>query len=109
MSLSQMVNTRKGSGVDLPAHIHRKWAVANLEPEMNPPPNPLRARTDAMVVAQMQLLQKMANTLAEMQAQLRQDRQQPPPPPPKDKHREFMSHKPLTFSSSQTHYKSMTG
>jgi hypothetical protein len=46
----------------------------------------------------------MANTMAELQAQLRQDRQQPPPPPPlappRYKHREFMSHKPPTFSSS---------
>jgi hypothetical protein len=50
---------------------------------------------------QMQLLQQMANTMVEMQAKLRQDRQQPPPPAtPMDKHREFMSHKPPTFSSS---------
>jgi hypothetical protein len=57
-----------------------------------------------MVVTQMQLLQQMANTMAELQAQLRQDRQQPPPPPPsaplRDKHHKFMSHKPPTFSSS---------
>jgi hypothetical protein len=52
----------------------------------------------------MRLLQQMANTMAELQAQLREDRQQPPPPPPpappRDKHREFMSHKPPTFYSS---------
>jgi uncharacterized lipoprotein YmbA len=74
MSLTQMVNTRKGGGVDLPAHIRRKRAVANPESEMNPPLNPPPAGTDAMVAAQMQLLQQMANTLAEMQARLRQDR-----------------------------------
>jgi hypothetical protein len=59
----------------------------------------------------------MANTMTEMQAQMRQEcqemrqerleRQQqpplPPPPaaaPPWDKHQEFMSHKPPAFSSS---------
>jgi hypothetical protein len=71
---------------------------------MNPPPSPPPAGTDDVVAAQMQLLQQMVNTMAEMQAQIRKDRQQPPPPPPpappRDKHREFMSHKPPTFSSS---------
>jgi hypothetical protein len=70
----------------------------------------------------------MANTTNEMQNQMRQERQEmrqerleirqemrqerlerqqqpplPPPPPlapPRDKHREFMSHKPPTFSNS---------
>jgi hypothetical protein len=87
------------------------------------PPNPPPARTDPVVAAQMQMLQQIANTMTEMQAQMRQERQemrqerqemqeemrqermvrqqQPPPPvPPWDKHREFMSHKPLTFASS---------
>jgi hypothetical protein len=40
MSLTQMVNTRRGGGVDLPTRIRRRRVVANLEPEMNPPPNP---------------------------------------------------------------------
>jgi hypothetical protein len=76
----------------------------------------------------MQMLQQMAKTMNEMQAQMRQERQEmrqerqemcqemrqeqlerhqqpplpppPPPAPPRDKHREFMSHKPPTFSSS---------
>jgi hypothetical protein len=73
----------------------------------------------------MQLLQQMANTMIEMKAQMwqkrremrqkmrqemrqeRLERQQqpplpppPPPAPPREKHREFMSHKPPTFSSS---------
>jgi hypothetical protein len=43
----------------------------------------------------------MSNTMAEMQAQLHNNQQHPPPPPsPRDKHREFMSHKPPTFSNS---------
>jgi hypothetical protein len=56
MFLTQMVNTRKGGGVDLPARIHRSRTVANPKPEMNPPLNPLPAGTDVVVVAQMQLL-----------------------------------------------------
>jgi hypothetical protein len=43
MSLTQMVNTRRGGGVDLPARIHRRRVVANPEPKMNPPLNPLPA------------------------------------------------------------------
>jgi hypothetical protein len=71
-----------------------------------------------MTVAQMRLLQQMANTMIRMQAQIHQERQEmrqerqemrqerhelpppPPPSPPRDKHREFVSHKPPTFSNS---------
>jgi hypothetical protein len=66
MSLTQMVNTRRGGGVDLPARIRRRRAVANPEPEMNPPLNPPSA--DDVAAAQMRLLQQMANTMIEMQA-----------------------------------------
>jgi hypothetical protein len=38
--------------------------------------------------------------MANMQAQLNNNQQHPHQPPPRDKHREFMCHKPLTFSSS---------
>jgi hypothetical protein len=68
--------------VSIYLRIHRRRAVANLEPEMNPPLNPPPDGTDVVVATPMQLLQQIANTMAEMQAQLRQDRQQPPPPPP---------------------------
>jgi hypothetical protein len=87
------------------------------------PPNPPPAGADPAVVAQMQLMQQMADTMADMHAQMRQERQEmrqereemrqerrvqrqqaplppPPPVPPRDKHREFMSHKPPTFASS---------
>lgn len=93
---------------------------------MNPSPNPPPAGVDLVAATQMQLLQQMANTmiemaqmrqecqemrqeLQEMRQELRQERlerqqQQPLPPPlpapPRDKHREFMSHKPPTFSNS---------
>jgi hypothetical protein len=66
-------------------------------------------------------MQQMADTMADMHTQMRQERQEmrqereemrkermgqqqqaplPPPLPPRDKHREFMSHKPPTFASS---------
>jgi hypothetical protein len=70
-------------------------------------------------------MQQMADTMADMHAQMKQERQvmrqereemrqegraqqqqaplpppPPPPVPPRDKHREFMSHKPPTFASS---------
>jgi hypothetical protein len=41
----------------------------------------------------------MANTIANMQAQMNQTLP-PPPPLARDKHREFMSHKPPLFSHS---------
>ena len=66
MSLTQMVNTRRGGGVDLPARIRRRMVVANPEPEMNPPPN--TSPVDDKATAQMRLLQQMANTKTEMQA-----------------------------------------
>jgi hypothetical protein len=91
------------------------------------PPNPPPAGTNPVVAAHMQILQQMANTMHEMQNQMRQERQEmrqerlemrqemrqkrlerqqqpplpppPPPAPPRDKHREFMRHKPPTFSN----------
>jgi hypothetical protein len=121
-----MINTRKGGGIDLPTNHHSKRTVNQSQPEMNPPP----AGTDPIVAAQMRLLQQMTNTKTEMQAQMRQERQEmrqdrqeirqemrqerlemrqvqqeqqllpPPPAPSMDKNREFMSHKPPTFSNS---------
>jgi hypothetical protein len=122
-----MVNTRKGGGIDLPANPHNQRVLRQQQAEMDPP-NPPPAGTDPVVAAQMQMLQQMANTMTNMQAQMRQEHQEmhqerqemreemmqermvrqqqaplpspPPPVPPRDKHREFMSHKPLTFASS---------
>jgi hypothetical protein len=41
---------------------------------MNPPPNP--PPVDDVTNTQMRLLQQMANTMTEMQAQIRQERQE---------------------------------
>jgi hypothetical protein len=116
-----MVNTRNGGSIDLLARIRRRRIVTQPQPEMNPPPNPPLAGTDPVAAAEMQLLQQMYNTMMEMQAQIYQERQEmrqerqeirqerlerqqlpppPPPTPPWDKHREFMSHKTPSFSSS---------
>jgi hypothetical protein len=108
---------------------------------MDPPPPPPPAGVDLTVATQMRIMQQMADTMADMHAQMRQEHQEmrqeqedvrqemcqereeirqerrvqqqqqqqqhqqaplppPPPVPPRDKHREFMSHKPPTFASS---------
>jgi hypothetical protein len=54
---------------------------------------------EQFLATQNQLLTNMANTIANMQAQMNQA----PPPPPlasRDRHREFVSHKPPSFSHS---------
>jgi hypothetical protein len=65
-----MVNTRKGGRIDLPANNRRRRIVNQPQLEMNPPPKPPPARTDLITATQMQLLQQMANTMMEMQAQM---------------------------------------
>jgi hypothetical protein len=54
---------------------------------------------EQFLTAKTQLLTNMANTIANMQAQTNQDPPLPPPPA-RDRHREFMSHKPPSFSHS---------
>jgi hypothetical protein len=67
-----MVNTRKGGGIDLPANPHNRRIVRQQQVEMNPPNHP-PVGTDPMVVAQMQMLQQMANTMTDMQAQMQRE------------------------------------
>jgi hypothetical protein len=68
-----MVNTRKGGRIDLLANHNNKRIVNQPQPEMNPL-NPQSAGTDLVAAAQMQLLEHMANTMTEMQAQMQQER-----------------------------------
>jgi hypothetical protein len=68
-----MVNTRKGGGIDLPANHHSRRIARQPQPKMNPL-NPPLAGTDPVVPAHMQMLQQMANTMNEIQAQMRQER-----------------------------------
>jgi hypothetical protein len=67
-----MVNTRKGGGIDLPANPFN-WRVLRQQQrqaEMNPL-NPPPAGADPVVAAQMQMMQQMADTMADMHAQMR--------------------------------------
>jgi hypothetical protein len=69
-----MVNTRKGGGIDLPANPHNRRVLRQQQQaEMNPP-NPAPVRVDPVVAAQMRIMQHMANTMANMHAQMRQER-----------------------------------
>jgi hypothetical protein len=95
-----MVNTRAGSGVDQPAVP--RWRTRN---NTNPDPQPSQPHQappvgmEQFLAAQTQPLTNMANTITNMQVQMNQA-PPPPPPPTRDRLREFMSHKPPTFSHS---------
>ena len=95
-----MVNTRSGSGVDQPAVP--RWGTSNNTAPNSPQNQQHQAPPTGMeqfLAAQTQLLTNMGNTIANMQAQMNQA-PPPPPPPTRDRHKEFMSHKPPTFSHS---------
>jgi hypothetical protein len=71
-----MVNTRKGGGIDLPPNPHTRRIFRQPQPqpaEMDPPPPP-PARVDPTVATQMRIMQQMADTMADMHAQMRQER-----------------------------------
>ena len=95
-----MVNTRSGSGVDRPAvPRHRdNSSNPNTAPQQN---QQAPAGMEQFLAAQTQLLAGLTNTVAALQAQLNNNNNnQQQQPPPRDRHREFMSHKPPTFSRS---------
>jgi hypothetical protein len=97
---NQMVNTRSGSGVDQPA-VLRQGTNNNTNPDLqpSPPDQAPPAGMEQFLAAQTQLLTNMANTITNMQAQMNQA-PPPPPPPARNRHKEFMSHKPPSFSHS---------
>jgi hypothetical protein len=71
MLLTQMVNTRKGREIDLPANPHN-WRVLRQQQQAEmTPPNPPPVGADPAVAAQMQIMQQMADTMADMHAQMR--------------------------------------
>jgi hypothetical protein len=93
----QMVNTMSGSGVDQPAVPRQETNNStNPDPQQGEPHQAPPAGMEQFLTAQTQLLTNMANTITNMQAQMNQA----PPPPARDRHREFMSHKPPSFSHS---------
>jgi hypothetical protein len=63
---------------DLPTNRHT-WRIfrkpQQQQPEMDPP-QPPAARVDPAVAAQMRIMQQLADTMADMQAQMRQERQE---------------------------------
>jgi hypothetical protein len=78
MYLTQMVNTRRGGGIDLPPRRHTRRIFRQPQPqpvEMNPP-NPPPGGVDPLVAAQMRMMQKMADTMVDMRAQIQQERQE---------------------------------
>jgi hypothetical protein len=100
-SNNQMVNTRSGGGQDVPPVVRAH--IANQQnPVPPPPPNPaMDPATQQFFAAQMQLIQNLTTAVQNLQAQ--QNQPQPPPlapPAPRDKHKEFMSHHPPTYSHS---------
>jgi hypothetical protein len=77
MFLTQMVNTRKGGGIDLPPNRHTRRIYRQpqqQQPEMDPPLPPPTG-VDPTVATQMRIMQQMADTMADMHAQIRQERQ----------------------------------
>ena len=78
MYLTQMVNTRRGGGIDLPPNRHTRRIYRQPQPqpaEMNPP-NPPPGGVDPLIVAQMRVMQQMADTMADMRAQMQQERKE---------------------------------
>ncbi|CAN6382005.1 unnamed protein product [Urochloa humidicola] len=98
-----MVNIRSGSGIDQPARLRQQRNVnPNPHPQQNQqqPPEAM-AGMEQFLQAQMALLQNLTNTVAALQTQINNGaNQQNQNQPPRDKHREFMSHRPPTFSHS---------
>jgi hypothetical protein len=93
-----MVNTRSGGGQYVPLVVR-----AHIANQQNPvPPPPLNPATQQFFAAQMQLIQNLTAAVQNLQAQQNQPQAPPPPPPPapRDKHKEFMSHHPPTYSHS---------
>jgi hypothetical protein len=98
-SNNHMVNTKSGGGQDVPPVVHAH--IANQQNQVPPPPlNPaMDPTTQQFFATHMQLIQNLTATVQNLQAQ----QNQPPPaapPAPTDKHKEFMSHHPPTYSHS---------
>ena len=100
-SNDQMVNTRSGGGQDIPPVIRAHVAKQQNQAPPSPIP-PMGPAMQQFLAAQMQLLQNLTTTVQNLQAQQNQPPPQAPqaPQPPRDKHKEFMSHRPPTFSHS---------
>jgi hypothetical protein len=100
-SNNQRVSTRSGEGQDIPPVVCAH--IANQQNQAPPPPPPLNPTMDPathqFLVTQMQLIQNPTDTIQNIQAQQNQP-PLPAPPAPVDKHKEFMGHRPPTYSHS---------
>jgi hypothetical protein len=78
MFLTQIVNTRKGGGIDLPPNRHTRRIFRQPQQQQTEmdPPQPPPARADPVVAVQMRIVQQMADTMVDMHAQMRQERQE---------------------------------
>jgi hypothetical protein len=99
-SNNQMVSIRSGEGQDIPPVVR-----AHIANQQNQAPPPLLNQMDPLMqkflAAQTQLLQNLTATVQNLQAQRNQPAAPPPSPPQsRDKHKEFMSHHPPTYSHS---------
>src|SRR5574344_1973775 len=87
---TQMVNTRSGGGQDIPPVIRAHIASQRNQAPPPPPNPPMDPAMQQFLAAQTQLLQNLAATVQNLQAQQNQPPQPAPaPPPPRDKHKEF--------------------
>ncbi|CAO2168447.1 unnamed protein product [Urochloa humidicola] len=94
-----MVNTRSGSGVDLPAQ--RRQRNRNPNPQQNQPPPMAGKNMEQFFQAQMDLLLNLTNTVAGLEDdQGANNNNNNNNQPPRSKHQEFMTHRPPTFSHS---------
>jgi hypothetical protein len=92
-----MVSIRSGEGQDIPLVVCAH--ITNQQNQAPPPPHQPSngSSTQQFLVTQMQLIQNLIATIQNIQAQ---QNQPPPAAPPAlvDKHKEFMSHRPPTYS-----------
>jgi hypothetical protein len=93
------LQTRSGGGQDIPPVVRAH--IANQQNQAPPPPlNPaMDPATQQFLAVQMQVIQNLTATIQNIQAQ----QNQPPPAAPLapvDKNKEFMSHRPPTYSHS---------
>jgi hypothetical protein len=98
-SNNQMVSTRSGEGQDIPPVVRAH--IANQQNQAPPPPLNLAMdlAMQQFLAAQMQLIKNLTATIQNIQAQQNQPLLAAPPAPV-NKHMEFMSHRPPTYSHS---------
>jgi hypothetical protein len=88
-----MMNTMSGSKIYQQAQPHQRSSNSNLDPQQN---QVLLEGMEQFLATQTQFVQNLATVVANLQALVNQA----PPVQSRNKHREFMSHQPPTYSHS---------